>query len=249
VSAFQFKEFAVQQEKNPMKVGTDGILLGAWVDCHGAKRALDVGTGTGLIALMLAQKESKLLVDGVEINEVAYLEAQDNVNGSSFSNRIQLYNDSIQDFAASAKDKYDLIVSNPPFFTGGTLSNNMDKQLIRHTIKLSHADLLRSVSSLITSSGSFAVIVPFLEGLRFIEIAETYNLNLSKKTLVRSSQGSKIVRLLLSFTKVKVEAVEENDFFLYDEKKNRSSDLMPPLGPGCLCLPTIVPSSYFLAPK
>lgn len=224
MSAFQFKEFVVQQDKNPMKVGTDGILLGAWVDCKGAKRALDIGTGTGLIALMIAQKNAMLQVDGVEINEVAYLEARENVKESSFDNRIKLYNDSIQDFTLEAKDKYDLIVSNPPFFTGGTLSNNMDKQLIRHTIKLSHADLLRSVSSLITSTGSFAVIVPFLEGLRFIEIAETYNLHLSKKTLVRSSQGSKIVRLLLTFTKAMVQEVEENDFFLYDEEKNRSAD-------------------------
>jgi len=223
VSAFQFKEFVVQQDKNPMKVGTDGILLGAWVDCADCKRALDVGTGTGLIALMAAQKNDKLLVDGVEINEAAHKEAQDNVTGSSFVSRIKLYNDSIQDFALKASDKYDLIISNPPFFTGGTLSNNMDKQLIRHTIKLSHSDLLRSVSSLITANGKFAVIVPFLEGLRFIEIAEDYNLHLSKKTQVRSSEASKIVRLLLSFTKEKIDAVEETDFYLYNDDKSRSN--------------------------
>lgn len=224
MSAFQFKKFLVHQEKNPMKVGTDGILLGAWVDCSGATRALDVGTGTGLIALMLAQKSADLQVDGVEINEVAHLEALDNVRESSFDTRIKIYNSSIQDFASDTKEKYDLIVSNPPFFTGGTMSNNMDKQLIRHTVKLSHADLLRSVSSLITAEGRFAVIVPYLEGLRFIEIAETYNLHLSKKTLVRSGEGTKIVRLLLCFTKSKVKEAEETDFYLYDEDKNRSTD-------------------------
>jgi len=224
VGVFQFKEFSVQQDKNPMKVGTDGILLGAWVDCGGMGRALDVGTGTGLIALMMAQQNSTMQVDGVEISEVAYLEALDNVKESSFKERITLYNDSIQNFASNSKDKFDLIVSNPPFFTGGTMSNNMDKQLVRHTVKLSHADLLRSVSSLLSVGGSFAVIVPFLEGLRFIEIAESYNLNLSKKTKVRSGQGSKIVRLLLSFSKGSVAEIEENDFYLYNEDKTRSTD-------------------------
>ena len=222
MSVFQFKEFVIQQEKNPMKVGTDGILLGAWVDCTGVERALDVGTGTGLIALMMAQKNSNILVDGVEINQSAFLEANNNVKDAAFGERIKLFNDSIQDFSLSSKEKYDLIVSNPPFFTGGTLSNNMEKNLIRHTIKLSHADLLRSVSNLLSSNGSFSVIVPFLEGLRFIEIADSYNLHLKRKTQVRSKSGSKIVRLLLSFTKTEAQDVEENDFFLYKEDDSRS---------------------------
>ena len=207
-----------------MKVGTDGILLGAWLECNGVERALDVGTGTGLIALMIAQKDKHVLVDGVEINEVAYLEANNNVKDSSFGARIKLYNDSIQDFALLSKDKYDLIVSNPPFFTGGTMSNNMDKRLIRHTVKLSHADLLRSVSSLISKNGKFSVIVPFLEGLRFIEIASSYNLHLHKKTLVRSNEGSKIVRLLLSFCKTKHDEIIESDLFLYNPDESRSKE-------------------------
>jgi len=205
-----------------MKVGTDGILLGAWVECNGVERGLDVGTGTGLIALMMAQKNNDILVDGVEINESAFLEANSNVKDATFGHRIQLFNESIQDFALSCKDKYDLIVSNPPFFTGGTMSNNMDKRLIRHTIKLSHADLLRSVSRLMSPKGRFAVIVPFLEGLRFIEIASTYNLHLQRKTQVRSKEGSKIVRLLLSFSKSQVKTVEEDDIHLYDEENKRS---------------------------
>lgn len=222
MSVFQFKEFVIQQEKNPMKVGTDGILLGAWVDCTGVDRALDVGTGTGLIALMMAQKNSTILVDGVEINESAFLEANNNVKDAVFGERIKLFNDSIQDFALSSTEKYDLIVSNPPFFTGGTLSNNMEKNLIRHTIKLSHADLLRSVSNLLSANGSFSVIVPFLEGLRFIEIATSYNLHLKRKTQVRSKSGSKIVRLLLSFAKDEAKQIEEDDIYLYNEDDSRS---------------------------
>lgn len=205
-----------------MKVGTDGILLGAWVDCTGVERALDVGTGTGLIALMMAQKNSTILVDGVEINESAFLEANNNVKDAVFGERIKLFNDSIQDFALSSTEKYDLIVSNPPFFTGGTLSNNMEKNLIRHTIKLSHADLLRSVSNLLSTNGSFSVIVPFLEGLRFIEIATSYNLHLKRKTQVRSKSGSKIVRLLLSFAKDEAKQIEEDDIYLYNEDDSRS---------------------------
>lgn len=223
MSVFQFKEFVIQQDKNPMKVGTDGILLGAWVDCNGVERALDVGTGTGLIALMMAQKNNNLLVDGVEINESAFLEANNNVKDASFGSRIKLFNESIQDFTLISKEKYDLIVSNPPFFTGGTMSNNMDKRNIRHTVKLSHADLLRSVSSLVSVKGKFAVIVPFLEGLRFIEIASTYNLHIHRKTQVRSKEGSKIVRLLLSFGKTEVEEIEENDFYLYESENVRSA--------------------------
>lgn len=216
-SIFQFKQFNVHQDINQMKVGTDGILLGAWVNCEAKKSILDIGTGTGLLALMVAQKNSKCAVDGVEIDEGACEEAIQNIKESSFGDRINIHKGSIQDYAKDADKKYDLIVCNPPFFTGGTLSNNMGRQAVRHTTKLSHTDLLRSVASMLQPNGHFALIVPFLEGLRFVEMAESYKLHLKHKTKVRSKASSKIERLLLSFCNCDTDAMVEDEIIIYNE--------------------------------
>jgi len=219
---FKFKEFSIVQSQCAMKVGTDGILLGAWSDVGNVERALDIGTGTGLIALMIAQRTDQAIIDAVEIDENSCDEAQENFQNSPWSKRLSTHNVSIQDYNSDA-GKYDLIVCNPPFFSGGTLSSNADKNSVRHTIKLSHNDLLRSVRSLITPKGIFSVILPKLEGLRFIEIARSYGFHLSKKTDVKSRPSSKVERLLLEFS-IEKKDVTQNELEIYKDDSDKWAD-------------------------
>lgn len=202
VKPFQFKQFSIDQDQCSMKVGTDGVLLGAWVDCADKKNILDIGTGTGLIAIMLAQRNNIASVHGVEIDHLACSQAKDNMQNSPFADRLKVIESSIQDYSFH-KEKYDLIVSNPPFFTGGTLSQNQERDAVRHTVKLPHGALLLSVQRLLEEDGKFAVILPFIEGLRFKELAATYNLHCSRETEVKPKEDKPVERLLLEFEKTK----------------------------------------------
>jgi tRNA1Val (adenine37-N6)-methyltransferase len=182
-----------------MKIGTDGILLGAWAGVSGAGSILDVGTGTGVIAIILAQRAQQAVIHGVEIERDACEQANENMQRSPWPNRLTAFHASIQEFARTAETKYDLIVSNPPFFSGGTFSSSQDKASVRHTVKLPHGDLLTGARTLLKKDGKFCAILPHLEGLRFKEMAGNYNLFCTKITEVRSKPGKPVERLLLQF--------------------------------------------------
>ena len=206
---FTFKQFKIHQDKCAMKVGTDGVLLGAWADVADADAILDIGTGTGVIAIMLAQKtlerqqnealKADIVVHAVEIDDAAVEQARENMENSPFASRLAVFHDSIQEFAKNKALQYDLIVSNPPFFTGGTLSSSGDKTNVRHTVKLPHGDLLNATRELLNKTGRFCVILPLIEGLRFIEIAQTYGFYLTRRSDVRTKKDKGIERLLLQF--------------------------------------------------
>jgi tRNA1Val (adenine37-N6)-methyltransferase len=196
---FHFKLFSIEQDHCAMKVGTDGVLLGAWADVQYAKTVLDIGTGTGVIAIMLAQRNSKAIVHGVEVDEMACHQAKENMDASPFSERLNAFALDIQTYAKITDRKYDLIVSNPPFFTGGTLSATQDKTNVRHTVKLPHGDLLLAVKQLITDKGRFCVVLPLIEGLRFKELAERSGLFCTKITEIRPKIEKAVERLLLQF--------------------------------------------------
>ena len=199
---FTFKQFKIQQDRCAMKVGTDGVLLGAWADIESAQNILDIGTGTGVIAVMLAQRSQNtegVKIHGVEIDAAAADQAQENFKAAPFAERLAAFPLSIQDFAKKSPVKYDLIVSNPPFFTGGTLNSSGDKTNVRHTVKLPHGDLLNATRELLAQNGKFCVILPLIEGLRFIEIAATYGLHITERTDVRFKKEKPIERLLLTF--------------------------------------------------
>ncbi len=183
-----------------MKVGTDGVLIGAWVDVQNKRKALDIGTGSGLIALMLAQKmHEEAKVHAIDIAPEAIEQAGQNFLLSGWHHKTQLHLASIQDFARDSRDKFDLIISNPPFFNGGMLSPHDDKNEARHTIKLPHGDLLVAVNKLLAEDGSLAIILPYLQGLRFIEISESYRLYPSRITEVKSTPGKPVERIMIHF--------------------------------------------------
>lgn len=198
---FFFKQFKVAQDKVVMKVGTDGVLLGAWIDVTGAATILDVGTGSGLIALQLAQRlEGKADIHGIDIDPAACEQARENFTASPWGGCMTVIQDSIQDYSGRESKKYELIVSNPPFFTGGLLSQNPDKNDARHTTKLPHGDLLRAVSRLLKPEGRLGLILPYLQGLRFIEISESYSLFPLRITEVRTREDKPVERMLIEFT-------------------------------------------------
>lgn len=200
---FNFKQFTVVQRESTMKVNTDAVLLGAWAPrVFGSGRILDIGTGTGVIALMLAQQNPEASVIGVEIDEKSGNEAKYNAKSSVFSDRVRIVIDSIQHYVTVSEEQFDLIVTNPPFFSGGTHSTNENKLHVRHSVKLPHNDLIRAVNHLLKKDGVFSLILPYIEGLRFVELAAIAGLNLIKRTEVYSKEGKSPERLLMSFSRL-----------------------------------------------
>jgi len=196
---FRFKQFTVQQADAAMKVNTDGVLLGAWTDIQNASYILDVGTGTGVIALMLAQRSSQALIDAVEIDESSVRQAVENVNNSPWSTRIKVINAAFQEYASTADKQYDLIVSNPPYFVDALLPGDMQRMQARHATALPYDELLAGVVKLLSDTGRFCVVLPYVEGNVFIAKAAGAGLYCSYKTNISPAVGKPVKRLLLTF--------------------------------------------------
>ncbi|KAA3664973.1 MAG: methyltransferase domain-containing protein, partial [Chloroflexi bacterium] len=184
-NVFHFKQFSIYQDRCAFKVGTDGILLGAWAGETPALnaveaaifRALDIGTGTGLIALMLAQRFPKAVIDAIEIDEQSASQAIENVTQSLWADRVCIHNSAIQDFPKHNHPRYDLIVSNPPFFsTARNLSAAGQREGTRQTTQLSHEDLLHTVNRLLGENGRFCTILPTATTQQFCQLAALNNL-------------------------------------------------------------------------
>ena len=197
-----------------MKVGTDGVLLGAWCSLENyPKKILDIGTGTGIISLMLAQRSSAITIDGVEIDTSAYMQTVDNFENSDWSDRLYCYNASFQKFADDThneKETYDLIVSNPPFYTEDYITKNSSRNKARFTTSLTFKQLIAGVSKILSKSGFFSTIIPFKEESTFISLAEQHRLYLNKICRVKGNKNSDIKRSLLTFSFYKKEINETN---------------------------------------
>jgi len=198
---FNFKEFSVKQDKTAMKVGTDGVLLGAWTSIDkNPYSILDIGTGTGLIALQLAQRSNAELIDAIEIDNDAFEQSVENFEQSNWSDRLYCYHASLSEFADQIEDKYDLIVSNPPFYTDNYKSDNNSRNTARFTESLSFEELTESVSSLLSKNGVFSIIIPFKEEDNFIKIAKIHNLYPNRICRVKGNLKTKTKRSLIEFT-------------------------------------------------
>ncbi|MEW6470265.1 MAG: methyltransferase [Bacteroidota bacterium] len=197
---FVFKQFVIHQDKCAMKVGTDAVLLGAWADPKGAKNILDIGTGTGIIALMLAQR-SGALIDALDIDENACLQARENVSNCPWKERINVIHSSAQDYSLRSAKKYDLIISNPPYFEASTKALEQKRTVARHNDMLPYCELLASVLNLLDSKGKFYVILPCKEGEHLRDMAAEKKLYLSKITRVRTrTDKTTEKRLLMQFS-------------------------------------------------
>jgi tRNA1Val (adenine37-N6)-methyltransferase len=204
---FHFKQFKVDQDYCAMKIGTDGVLLGAWASInHHPQSILDIGAGTGIIALQLAQRCDAKTIDAIEIDEDAHEQSTHNFEQSSWGDRLFCYHASAQEFASEIEDKYDLIVSNPPFFEAPKVlnlqkeKNKESRAIARFTDTLPFQHLVVCVAHLLSETGIFATVLPEQETASFIEIAKSSNLFLRRICRVRGTQTAPVKRCLLEFS-------------------------------------------------
>lgn len=199
---FKFKEFTVAQDRCAMKIGTDGVLLGAWTSLENNPFSiLDIGAGTGILALMMAQRSHAELIDALEIDEDAYEQAVENFENSNWGDRLFCYHSAFDEFVEEMKDeeKYDLIISNPPFYSAEYQSENKERNQARFAEALPFNELLEGVSILLAEDGNFNAIIPSSEENQFIELAQNFNLYPNRITRVKGNKDSGIKRSLLSF--------------------------------------------------
>lgn len=204
---FTFKQFSINQGKTAFKVGTDGVLLGAYADINGAGRILDIGTGTGLIALMLAQR-CEAEITALEPDSDSFEQACSNVGRSRWSNRIKMVKSSLQDYRP-AGTRFDLIVTNPPYFTDSLKNPDDRKASARHNVLLNNDELLRGVSRLMEEEGRLQVIMPYAEGNVLIAEAQAYGLYCCDILKIKPLPSSEISRMILTFSRHRRKASEK----------------------------------------
>jgi len=198
---FKFKQFTIEQDRCAMKIGTDGVLLGAWVSLDtNPFSILDMGAGTGVISLMLAQRSSAQQIDAIEIDEHAYEQCTENFENSPWNNRLFCYHASVKEFAQEIEDQYDIIVSNPPFYTEDYKTQDTQRDLARFTDALPFEHLVICVAHLLSDDGLFSIIIPFKEESNFINLARQSGLFPTKICHVKGTPTSEIKRSLLEFS-------------------------------------------------
>ncbi len=215
MSKFQFKQFSIEQDKCAMKIGTDGVLLGAWAPTtNNPYSILDIGAGTGIIALMLAQRSLAEQIDALEIDEHAYEQAVDNFENSPWGDRLFCFHAGLDEFIEEPEDEYDLIVSNPPFYAEDYKSENTQRDLARFQDAMPFEELLEAAAILLSENGILSVIIPFKEEEKFIILAQEFELFPFKITRVKGTPGTETKRSLLAFGRNKISNIEIDDLVI-----------------------------------
>lgn len=214
---FRFKQFTISQDKCAMKVGTDGTLLGAWA--QGGQKILDIGTGTGLIAIMMAQRFPEAKVTGVDIDSSAVEQAWENVRQSPFADRINIEEADVCQYTG----EYDCIVSNPPFFENSLVCPDSQRSMARHDTGLSYKNLFKAVKSLLTNEGVFSMVVPYDYKTRIYEEAALNGFFLHREWSVQTTPRKKPKRLLLAFALHSTESIDTGVGLIEDAPGLRSS--------------------------
>ena len=221
---FTFKQFTIHQDQCAMKVGTDGVLLGAWTPLeNNPDTILDIGAGTGLISLMLAQRCPAETLDAIEIDESAYAQCVENFEASPWGDRLFCYHAGLDEFLEEIDDLYDLIVSNPPFYSETVSSGETTRDMARQNQSLPFDELLDAVSKLLSPSGSFATIIPFKEEEFFVALAKEVGLFPKHITHVRGNPNTTIKRSLLVFT-FEETAVLKNSLVIEKERHQHTEE-------------------------
>ena len=218
MAGFKFKQFAVEQDDVAMKVGTDGVLLGAWAECEGARRILDIGTGTGVIALQMAQRNPTAQVQAVEIDETAARRARANFDNSPWAEHLQVAQTAVQEFEPT--EKFDLIISNPPYFIDSLLPPDAKRSTARHTHDLTFEELDKAVCRLLAENGKFALILPVTEFEKYLSLTQLY---IVRRCDVYSIEGGAVKRVMGEFAKQKPTKVAHETLAIEVENRGEFS--------------------------
>lgn len=222
-NSFNFKRFSLSNERSAMKITTDGVILGAWADAVGCKRVLDVGTGTGLIALMVAQRNPDAIIDAVEIEPVAAEEAGANAKNSPWAGRIVVHNADFKTFRPEVR--YDLIVSNPPYYNTGIKAPDSSRAMARHHDSLDFADILNRAGELLEDDGLISLIAPLSREDDIIFSATLAGLNVVRLAKFSSREGLEPSRMLIELSRMKVSA-KYTSFAIHDSDGAYTSEFI-----------------------
>ncbi len=207
---FQFKQFSVAQDKTAMKIGTDGVLLGAWTPLdHHPNSILDIGAGTGVIALMLAQRSNAETIDAIEIEPNAHAQCVENFESSPWGDRLFCYHADLVELIQELEEHYDLIVSNPPFHNTDIVGDNTSRTTARQTEDLPFEVLLIGAKTLLSTKGIFCCIIPFIEETTFLNLASNLGLYPFKITRVKGNLNAPIKRSLVAFSLTRKEILSD----------------------------------------
>ncbi len=227
---FQFKQFLVNQGRSAFKVGTDGVMLGSWASIENAGSILDVGTGTGLIALMLAQRtaaspmETVAHIVALEIHKGSCEQAMDNVRISPWKHRIKVINQSFQDYCWTGPARFDLIVSNPPFFSDSWKPNRQEKEISRHDTLLGLGELISGVGKLLAPQGKFCVILPVDESKKIQKSGIEMGLHLYKISRISPTINLPAKRHLLEFQRCPADKVQDSEIAIEGDTRHDYTD-------------------------
>lgn len=225
MKSFQFKQFSVNQDRCAMKIGTDAVLLGAWcpIDNHPFS-ILDIGSGTGILSLILAQRTSAEQIDGIEIDEDAYEQCVENFENSPWSDRLFCFHAGLDELVEEPENEYDLIISNPPFYSENYKTDNESRDLARFQDALPFEELVDAAQLLLSENGIFAVIIPFKEEERFIDLCAEAELFPVKVTRVKGSPTTPIVRSLLAFKRYELPVLEADELVIEISRHEYTDD-------------------------
>jgi len=227
MSTFRFKQFAVQQDQCAMKIGTDGVLLGAWAGVnHQPQSILDVGAGTGVIALMMAQRSTAALIDALELDDNAFQQCVHNFENSPWGDRLFCYHADFKEFVAEMDESYDLIISNPPFFTPSQTQALLseERQKAQFSDSLPFELLLDGAEKLLADNGQFAVVLPYQYHREFVQLAATKKLYVNREMQVRGNLEAPLKRSFLQFGRDKVAAVDCRELVIETERHHYTDE-------------------------
>lgn len=222
---FRFRQFVIHHDSSSMPVGTDAVLLGAWANLSMARHILDIGTGSGIIALMAAQRAPLARVEGIDIDMPSVEQARSNVSGSPFASRVSIHHGDVREYVSS-EGLFDSILSNPPFYINDVVPPSQRRYVARNASALPTESLLDAVVRLLSPDGTFSVVVPSTSLALFVALGLERDLFLARCTQVRTVMRKPPKRVLLEFTRHRVSTAMHDDLMLYDANGLRSADYL-----------------------
>lgn len=222
---FKFKQFSIEQDKCAMKVGTDSVLLGAWCPIdNNPNTILDIGAGTGILSLMMAQRTNAEQIDSVEIDEDAYEQCVSNYENSPWSDRLFCYHAALDELVEDPEDEYDIIISNPPFYAEDFKTESTQRDLARFQDALPFEELIEAADLLLSENGIFAVVIPYKEEENFIDLCAEFELYPVKVTRVKGSHKTPIVRSLIAFKRYELSVLTADELVVEINRHEYTDD-------------------------